>query len=249
MFWATTLLLAFLTPQTESIERARQVALEYTASLPNFVATQTTEQQHLKKGSGAWKTQNTLIFDVAFTDGTEQYTLLTINGKPTTKKKGETGGLNTSGEFGSDLRKVFRPESQATFKWEHSTQLRGRSVDVFSYHIEQEHSGYYWRLDGEKGKEYKGSLPYTGAVYVDRETNQVLRLTTLAQGVPAEWPLSGASEEIDYDFVSIEGREYLLPTHAETRAMAKNGDAFRTIVEFSNYHRFSTGVTLTTINQ
>jgi hypothetical protein len=33
-----------------------------------------------------------------------------------------------------------------------------------------------------------------------------------------------------------------------TRAMTRKGDAVRTVVEFSNYHKFSTGVTLTIVN-
>ena len=125
--WTAIFLLTLLFPQTESIERARRVAQDYTHNLPNFIATQTTKQVQLSKGSNTWKLKNTLVFDVAFEEGREQYTFVTLNGKPTKKRKGETGGLNSSGEFGSDLWKVFRPESQATFKWEQSTQLRSLS--------------------------------------------------------------------------------------------------------------------------
>src|SRR5438128_2163714 len=115
MNWtALAVLLTLLFPQaSDTLERARQMALEYAHNLPNFIATQTTRQQSLKKGSSTWKERDTLTFDVAFVEGDEQYTLLTINGKPTKKKKGETGGLNSSGEFGSDLWKVFRQESEA----------------------------------------------------------------------------------------------------------------------------------------
>jgi hypothetical protein len=116
---------------------------------------------------------------------------------------------------------------------------------VFSYRIEQEHSGYNIHIDDK----HQGRLAYTGFVYVDRETHQALRVTTLAEGIPSDWPIIGSSEEIDYDFVSIDGKKFLVPVHAESRAMAKSGEAIRTVVDFSDYHKFSTGVVLTTINQ
>jgi hypothetical protein len=234
--------------QAQIIEHARNIAREYTNNLPNFIATQTTRRQYLMKGSRIWKATDTLVFDVTFVGGNETYKLLTINGKPTKKAKGETGGLNSSGEFGSDLWKVFRPESEAKFKWEALGDVRGRPVHVFSYFIEKEHSGYYMRLDDDKGQEHKGNLAYSGVVYVDRENHQVMRFATKGEGIPAEWPITGSTEEADYGFVQIDGKTFLLPLHAETSVTIREGHRSRTVIDFSNFHRFSTGVTITAIN-
>jgi hypothetical protein len=236
------------TEQAQIIERTQEIARDYTNNLPNFIATQTTRRQYLMKGSRTWKATDTLLFDITFVSGNETYILLTINGKPTKKKKGETGGLNTSGEFGSSLWKVVNPTAAAKFKWEGSGDLRGRPVNVFSYEVDKEHSAYYWRLDDDKGKEHKGNLATSGLIFVDRETHQVLRFTQKAEGIPVEWPITASSGEVDYGFAEIEGRPFLLPLHAETSVTVKEGHQSRTVIDFSDYHKFSTGVTITPVN-
>jgi hypothetical protein len=232
--------------QAQIIENARAIAREYTESLPNFIATQTTRRQQRGKGAKTWKPQDTLVLDVAFIEGEEQYTLLTINGKPTKKTKDETGGMNVSGEFGSALRKLFNPKAEAKFKWEGQSGLAGRPVHVFAYHIARDHSEYGMRMDSD-GKEYKGTVAYSGVVYVDRETYQVVALTSTAEGIPPEWPAKAVSDRIDYGFIQIDGRQVLLPLHAETNIVWTNETTFRNVTDFSNYHEFTTGVTITPV--
>src|SRR5689334_14747572 len=66
-------------------ERARAMALRYTATLPNFICTETMRRTLRVKHAEAWKTQDTLTLDLAFTDQGESYKLLAIDGKPTRK--------------------------------------------------------------------------------------------------------------------------------------------------------------------
>src|SRR5438034_6554667 len=75
-----------LSPQeTQVIEKARELALEYTANLPNFICTETVRRSQLPRRSQTWKLLDTIAVDVAFSDQRERYNLLTINGKPTRK--------------------------------------------------------------------------------------------------------------------------------------------------------------------
>ena len=55
-----------LSQQNQIIEKARQIALEYTAALPNFFGTETIRWSWLLKGS--WKSGDTVTVDVAFSD-------------------------------------------------------------------------------------------------------------------------------------------------------------------------------------
>jgi hypothetical protein len=52
--------------QTQTIERAREIALVYTANLPNFISTESIRRSVVPKGSQTWKSEDTLTFDVAF---------------------------------------------------------------------------------------------------------------------------------------------------------------------------------------
>src|SRR5215475_3894276 len=81
--------------QTQIIEKARELALEYTANLPNFICTETIRRSQLPKRSQKWKLLDTLAVDVAFSDQGERYRLLTINGKSTRKRLKEIGGMRS----------------------------------------------------------------------------------------------------------------------------------------------------------
>ena len=128
--------------QPQIIEKAREVALGYTANLPNFICTETIRRSQLPRRSQTWKLRDTIAVDVAFSDHGERYNLLTINGKPTRKSLKETGGLQSDSEFGTILKWIFHPESQTKFQSGRTTDIRGRPTLVFSYRIEQDHSKF-----------------------------------------------------------------------------------------------------------
>jgi hypothetical protein len=128
--------------ETQIIEKARELALEYTANLPNFICTETIRRFQLPRRSQTWKLLDTIAVDVAFSDQGERYNLRTINGKPTRKSFKEIGGITSDAEFGSMLRWIFQPGSQTKFQSEGPTDMRGRSTLVFSYRIEKDHSKF-----------------------------------------------------------------------------------------------------------
>jgi hypothetical protein len=228
--------------QIEIIEKAREVALRYTDNLPNFIATETIRRQALPKGSTSWKARETLIVEVSFAGMDEIYKLLTINGKPADIPYEDLDGA-FGGEFGSFLEMVFHPEVKARFEWQRRADLRGRAVHVFSYRIEKEHSGYNLRF----GDKHRGTLPAGGLLFVDHETHEAPRLTS-APEIPADWPVTEIPGEIDYGFVNVDGKEFLLPQHSEIRIVWKDGSQTRSLTVFSNYRKFSTGVTITPVN-
>jgi hypothetical protein len=69
-----------------------------------------------------------------------------------------------------------------------------------------------------------------------------------APEIPADWPVTAVPGEIDYGFVNVDGEEFLLPQHSEMRMVWKDGSQTRSVTVVSNYHKFSTGVTLTPVN-
>jgi hypothetical protein len=216
------------------IEKARHVASEQSNNVPDFIATQTVRRQSLAKNSNSWKTQDTLAMEVSLVGGKEQFKLLTINGKSTHKSKDDLGGMKVSGEFGSTVWRVFDPKTEARFKWERSDRLQSRMVDVFSYHVEKDHSSYAYDFhDG-----HKGSLAYGGLLYIDRDSYRTLKVTYSADSMPADWPLIADSGSVDYTFLEIGEKQFLMPEHAEWIAEDRKGNQLRNVTEFSNYHKF-----------
>ena len=233
-----------LNEQTEVIEAARKLAIDYTASLPDFICTQTIRRLHFPKGAKSWAPVDTLILDVGFSQGNERHRLLTINGRATERSVDQIEGAFIGGEFGGTLAKIFRHESVAKFKWDRWINLRGRPAHVFSYRIEHANSEFRLSYDWE-GKQGKGVFAATGLVYVDRETGQVMRLTKTEEDIPSDWPITGVSSETDYGFAEVAAQRSLLPLHAEANVIWRDGRRDRNVIEFSTYRKFSTEATIT----
>ena len=225
--------------QAMLIEAVRNVAVQYTANLPNFICTETVRRQELPKDSRSWKAVDTVALEVTFSDGADVPRVVSINGKSTKKKWSEVGGFTSSGDFGRTLHMIFNPKSEARFQWERWTALRGRPTHVFSYSIDKEHSEYHVGFkDGSRSK--NDVFAWRGLVYVDHETQSVMRLTHETEGIPADWTISASRGELEYDFTEIDGKRILLPVRGVVGASWSNGSQSRNLMEFSNYHQFST---------
>jgi hypothetical protein len=225
--------------ETQILEKARALALEYTANLPNFICTETIRRSQLPKRSQTWKLLDTLVVDLEFSDRGERHKLLTINGKPAKKAFSQVGGVGTNSEFGSTLAGVFSLKSAAMFNWERLEELGGRPTFVFLYRIEQDHGGF--KLNRNK---HHIITPLEGLVYVDRETNRVVKITAVPSGIPAGWAITGFPQEFDYGFAEISGQTFFLPLHAQLDVTLQNGSQNRNEYEFGNYRKFSGEATL-----
>ena len=148
--------------------------------------------------------------------------------------------MRSDAEFGSMLQWIFQPESQTKFQSERPTDLRGRPTLVFSYRIEQDHS----RFEVNLGKGCHMFAAFGGLVYVDRETNRVLKITAVASGIPASCPPNVFSQELDYGFAEISGQNFFLPLHAQASVTTLDGSKARNEIEFGNYRKFSSEATL-----
>jgi len=230
--------------QTKIISAARGIALSYTANLPNFVCSERITRFVAPPGATRWISHDTQTMEVSYSNKKgESYRLVAINDKPTNKKIDKTGGFHSRGEFGSLLAATFHPDSQTHFFWERWTTIRNRFAYVFSYRIDTPHSTYSVDLrDGKK--RYSGTTGVKGLIYIDRESNQVLRLTAEADDLPRSWPNLRTPSILDYDFVEIGGQRYLLPKTVDSKVLMP-GESGRNLMEFRNYQKFGAEVTLT----
>jgi hypothetical protein len=144
------------------------------------------------------------------------------------------GGAISTGEFGTMLADLFALSTDAKFTWARHSLLRGRPVYVFTYRVPKERSRL--RITYQKIDEIVSG--YAGLVYIDKETEQVLRINREAEGIPPAFPIRKAASRLDYDYIEISNTPFLLPLKAEMSMRTGEG-LMRNDVEFRLYRKFS----------
>jgi hypothetical protein len=227
--------------QGRIIDEVREYALSYTKGLPNFLCTQVTRRKAApanglrRDGEPSWQTMDTLTLRLSYFDQKEDYKLILVNEKFTTQDYRTLGGATSTGEFGSLLKEIFEQKTETRFEWDHWGTLRGKRMLVFSYRVDQAHSG--WGLDYEHRDHIMPA--YRGLVYVDNDLHVVKRVTLEAENIPASFPIRKAETVLDYEFTDIAGHEFLLP-YKSTTEMSADGVLTLNEIEFRLYRKYST---------
>lgn len=229
--------------QASLLEQAREAAIRYSASLPDFLCTEVMRRTQDPQGNGRWRSMDTLTVKLSYFDHKEDYKLMQIDGKPTLLEFLYVGGTLSTGEFGTRLYSVFDPRSQGDFRWKGWTTLRKRRVARFSYRIARENSIFQIQYGPISSGPNAIVVPYHGEVFVDDETHMVLRLTQQAE-IPENFPINANESTIDYEFAAVGGKQYLLPSHAYVRTKSGKYVAENS-VEFREYRKFQSEATIT----
>lgn len=230
--------------QAAVITEVREYALNYSKTLPDFICTQVTRRfaapaPGTKYGGAAgseptWYALDTLTIKLSYFEQKEDYKLILVNNTMTTQDYKTLGGSTTTGDFGSMMREIFEPATQAHFEWDHWGTLRGRRVLAFSYRVAQSRS--QWHIVYDKKLDIVPA--YHGLVYVDKETHEVMRVTLEAEDIPAGFPIRRADTVLDYDYQQLSGKTFLLPLKSTTIMaasdyMTKNDEEFRVYRKYS----------------
>ena len=217
--------------QRRILIEARRLALAYDKSLPDFICEQEIRRYHGERAG--WGLKDTLTLRLSYFGQKEVYKLLTINGRPTVLPFEAVGGAISQGEFGSLLHEIF---DRGTFSWDHWTNLRKRPALVYNFRVSPLDSHY--RMDFASGSQRLSVVTgQHGVVYVDRETNSILRISTEADSIPRSFPVRSSSTLLDYEFTTVGGRPFLLPLRAQVR-MATPDLRTRNDVVFRMYRKF-----------
>ena len=226
--------------QKALLERVREYAINYSKNLPNFFCTEVIRRYRDDTGQEYWVNYDTLTARLSYFDQKEEYKLVMINNRATEEAYGSVGGTISSGEFGSMLKEIFEPDSEATFAWLRWATLRGKRAHVYTYRVPRSNS--QWRVAYQRSQET--IVGYTGLVYVDRETEMILKVTLNATEIPAGFPIQQASDALDYDYTKINEQTYLLPLKAEVR-LSHGKQLTKNIVEFHLYRKFGVDTSVT----
>jgi hypothetical protein len=243
--------------QVAIISAARDAALLFSNSLPDFICTQVTRRwvgQSRKKfamtsfgdprefGSTKvtelneaenLKLKDTLTVQLSYSGQKEQYKLLLVNGKRTKSSYESVGGVTSYGDFWSVLGIVFQPSSQTKFEWDHWAVLNGQKVMVFNLQVMPANS--QWRISYELQEIVTG---LKGFVFIEPTQREVLKIEVAAVAIPKKFPIQRSGVELDYRRQTVGGREFLLPLRAvdwnDATAISTKNE-----VEFRLYRRFT----------
>jgi hypothetical protein len=232
--------------QAAIITDVREYALNYSRNLPDFICTQVTRRYAAplpgtRWGGSAmsepsWQAQDVLQIRLSYSIQTgEKYLVVLANNAIVNKDYSQMGGSKSFGEFGSMLREIFEPSTEARFDWDHWGTLRGKRIMAFAYHVSQSRSQYHLVVEDAK---LSIITAYRGLVEVDPDTHVVMRVTTIAENIPADFPIRKAEDVLDYDYQELSGHTFLLPL--KSQVLMSGGDALtRLDEEFRLYRKYS----------
>ena len=85
---------------------------------------------------------------------------------------------------------------------------------------------------------------YKGLVYADENTGEIARIKLIAVDIPRSFPVSEATEILDYDLVEISGQQYVCPLMAKVYLTAGRSKT-KNEIEFRSYRKFGTESNIT----
>ena len=188
----------------------------------------------IQQGRGEKVLQDLVSAEVIYEDGQESYRNVKINNRPTDKRLQDIDGSWSTGEFASTLVDLFDPASRAQFSSGRWSAISGFRAQVYDFQVRRENS--HWRLS-------VGSqtviAAYAGSVWVDPNTARVLRIEMQARNIPSDFPMDAVESAVDYSYVLVGEKSFLLPVHAETLG-CQRGSSYcsHNILDFRNYHEF-----------
>ena len=249
---------AALPPTAEGIEvlaRTRIATLGAAEKMPDYLVKQQISRSHAFGQSKNWVVYDRLSIAVSYRQSAgEDYKLLSINGMPATEDQSygmKLGGTISTGEYVTALSELFKPETRAEFNMVDTDTLRGRRTIVYEYEVKKQfsHQTLGW---GERGSLTQSTIAgYRGRIWVDRENNRVLRLEDISTEIDPGFPITAASKLIDYDWVSINALEHLLPSRAVVELTARDRgqiEQTRNEILFRGYRKFGSEVKIIDID-
>ena len=230
--------------QQAVLNAAREYALNYSRSLPDFICLQVTRRYidpHYRPGQeGYWAVSDRLAEKLSYFDQREKYEPISRNESSLYGKSADAvGGALSRGDFGTLLKEVFDPASSAEFHFLRWGNLENHLMYVYTYSIDQAHSKETLQFD----RAQEVTPGYHGEVYVEKGSNAVWRVTVEPEP-PAGFPMQNIREQLDYRYTDISGQKFLLPVRGEI-VMRAQGVGSKNEIDFRSYRKYSAEASIT----
>ncbi len=244
----------------ELLEKTRQATLAAADKMPDFLVKQQISRSHAYGQTNNWTVYDRLTVAVSYRASTgEQYKLLSVNGMPQGEDEREgsmygtkLGGTISTGEYVTILSDLFRPQARAEFKVVDTDLIRGRRTVIYEYTVKKEFSHHVLGWGEHSRTELETVAGYRGRIWVDRENNRVLRIELISTEIEPGFPITAASDTIDYDWVTINEQQYLLPSRAIVELTAHvrgQTEQTRNDILFRGYRKFGAEVKIIDIEE
>jgi hypothetical protein len=193
--------------QKTALADATANAVKHDAQLPNFICLRTTRRFEDFNENG-WRSNDLIVERFLDVDRGEVYKVLMLNGQPVSVMRDELRGASPSEEFGSMMRAIFLPQTEAVFTWRQWFTLHGRGMYVFAYEVRDSKSSYHLEVSEES---LDLSAAYHGLIFIDSENHFVHRMTLHVDEIPPSFPIQEVSLVLDYDYSRIRVADSLQP--------------------------------------
>ncbi len=193
------------------LESVRTKVLNYTDALPNFACNQGT-REYQAIGRRGWTPRGNFEVEVSY-----------YNKSPHYKQISHTNFFRPVGEFGTVLRGLFAPATQATFKLQGLEKKQGRQTAKLGFQVPRETSSRSLSVKN------KGSVAfgYRGRCWVDLDSYLVIRLESESTDMPRDAPIAGEQLVLRYKEVMLADNLFWLPAElhviVKTNALADGG--------------------------
>jgi len=229
------------------LDAVREYVMNYDSGLPDFICLEVETRKAAPRPGGRYgghvgsepyfQTQDVITSKLTYFKHREEKTPILNGSKPIKTPYENLGGSTSTGDFGTMLRLLFEPATQARFEWARWATWDHRLTMVFSFRVTQERSKYSIAVKDLK-KEIIAA--YSGEVFVDNENRKVVRLVTKAEDIPPDFPVTRAETILDYEDADVGGIKFLLPSRGEvqmdgTEVLSDN------ILEFRSYRKYEVG--------
>jgi hypothetical protein len=238
------------------LARTREATRAASGAMPDFVVRQLIARNFAFGTTQNWRRMDNLTVGVSYreSEGGERYKLLAVNGVPTAnveaRERGnyeQDSGASSTGEFVSMLKELFSDEAKTKFQAVDTDTIRTHRAIIYEYEVRLENSQQTLAYRAKDSAPQVARVGSRGRVWVDRENFRVLRLENIATDIPGGFPITAAVNTIDYDWVTIAERKYLLPVAANVELTTlQEGKTYqaRNEIRFRNYQKYGAEVTI-----
>jgi len=230
--------------QQKIIAEARDYALNYSKTLPDFICLQVTRRYvdvHYKPGTdGSWSPSDRLAEKLTYFDQKEKYEAISHNDTSLFGKQADQfGGALSRGDFGTVIREIFDPASDGEFHWERWGNLDNKHwFHVYTYSIDQAHSHETISHNNSE----RVTAAFHGEIFIEEGPNVIWRITVEPEP-PATFPVQVIHQVLDYRYVDLSGQSFLLPVNG-TVIMRADGVGSKNEIDFRSYRKYSAYATI-----
>ena len=191
-----------------------------------------------------WKYIDRVDADLVFDQSKEAFRNIRRNGKPLKQATPEDTGQWSYGDFGAVLADLFQPRTRVKFKPRgNESTASGLKAAVYDFRVPRDNS--HWTIHCS----YAVQPAYSGSVWIEPATGRVLRIEKSTHALPADYPVDKVESTVDYDFVTIGGKKYLMPVRSAMLSCGTGGyECDKNEIEFRNFRKFEVESTVMAVD-